>query len=109
MSDKNKELSLIYLIIALTALTVVSALFSVLPDLSFLSIILASTSTILVACVGVCADVMVRMKKWEWATTTERFKDGSTLRSLKLSILGLWGVCIVVCAFCMFIMTITSY
>jgi len=100
MHGKRKELILIYLIIGFAIMSIISALLSA----SFFFIIMTFLSIAVIMSIGVTATIMIKLRKWEWATITEHFKDGSSLTSLKYSIIGIWGAGFVVCIFSLLVM-----
>lgn len=109
MPYNKKEKSLVYPILAFTVFTVVSLLLSALPSASVFFVILAGFSTMAVVFIGVYTEVKIRLKKWAWATKTERFNDGSSMTSMKLSILGAWWISVVVCVLCFFTVILALY
>ncbi|MCL2032092.1 MAG: hypothetical protein FWG96_02300 [Methanomassiliicoccaceae archaeon] len=99
MNDERKEKTLICSIIGFSALTFVSALLSA----SIIFVYLASFFSTLVVIIGLCAEIMAKLGKWKWATATERFDDGSSLTSVKLAVVGAWGMGVVICVLCLFV------
>jgi flagellar biosynthesis protein FlhB len=95
MFGGKEETSPILSIIIFATLAFVLALLS-----TFVTImLLACFSAIIVVGIGVCTEIMIKLRKWEWASTTEYFKDGSSLTSMKMTIAGTWVVGPLLCPF----------
>ena len=86
MSDKDKEKLLVCLIIAFSILTF---LFALLSASTFFALAALSSAMVVVFTGGVI-EVMIKLKKWKWASSTEQFDDGSLTR-MKMSVAAAWG------------------
>jgi beta-lactamase regulating signal transducer with metallopeptidase domain len=95
--------AIIYLIILFTSLTIISTLFSV----STVFLALALAFALAEFSIGACVEIMIRLGKWEWAAQTEKFKDGSFLKSIKPMIIGVWGVGFIICVLSVFVIRLT--
>ncbi|MDR1404462.1 MAG: hypothetical protein LBJ20_02690 [Candidatus Methanoplasma sp.] len=88
------SLSIIFAVI-----TVISAIFSTSTFFALLGMI----SSFAILAIGAGLETLTKIGKCEWATETERFADGSSLKTVKFNIIGVWGVCLIVCILCVFV------
>ena len=95
---------MIGLIIAFSILTFLFALLSA----STIFVIMASLFTIAVASTGALTEIMIKLGRWKWASSTEEFDDGSSLTTIKMSVAAAWSVGLLLCMFCVFVMILVA-
>ncbi|MDR1405038.1 MAG: hypothetical protein LBJ20_05685 [Candidatus Methanoplasma sp.] len=96
---ENNEKYVIGFLIACVAIVLISTILSTISF--FLWVAVFASFAVIIS--GGVFDIMLRLGKWNWITQTEKFEDGSKLKSVKGSIMFTWGSGFVLTIMCLLI------